>query len=330
MRQMTPTPSPQLRSKPAAAARSRRAPRANGASHWDWENQIFATDVVWALRRLPDEVFDVAIIDPPYNIGKDFGGGKAGDMRALPDYLAWAEKWFGECERLVKPGGVLYLYGFAEILAHFAVLRPFARQRWLAWHYTNKTTPNLRFWQRSHESILCLWRGDKRPNLHVDSIREEYTDAYKKCVGKTRKETLCRYNRGAQKTVYNGHENGALPRDVIKIPALAGGAGRRERWFLCRDCGGVYAPSELRAHDGHDILKHPTQKPAKLTEKLIRSALGGGGGRVLIPFVGSGAECVVAKQLGVSFCGAEANREYVKLAEGWLRQTGRRPCGALS
>ena len=166
--------------------------------------------------------------------------------------------------------------------------------------------------------------------MHVDSIREEYTDAYKKCVGKTRKETLCRYNRGAQKTVYNGHENGALPRDVIKIPALAGGAGRRERWFLCRDCGGVYAPAELRAHDGHDILKHPTQKPAKLTEKLIRSALGGGGGRVLIPFVGSGAECVVAKQLGVSFCGAEANREYVKLAEGWLRQTGRRPCGALS
>jgi len=40
---------------------------------------------------------------------------------------------------------------------------------------------------------------------------------------------LGRFSNGNKETIYKAHEGGALPRDVIKIPALAGGAGMSER-----------------------------------------------------------------------------------------------------
>ena len=94
-------------------------------------------------------------------------------------------------------------------------------------------------------------------------------------------------------TEYKAHEGGALPRDVIKIPALAGGAGMKER------------------------VDHPTQKPLALCEKLLRSCYQDPkdplSGYVLIPFAGSGSECVAAKKLGLPFVAIEINPVYVEL-----------------
>lgn len=111
-----------------------------------------------------------------------------------------------------------------------------------------------------------------------------------------------------------------MPRDVIRIPALAGGAGRVERHFMCKTCGNVlHNPSELKNHSEHDILQHPTQKPMELIKKLILSRINGNNGRVLIPFVGSGSECVVAKTLNIEYLGIELNPEYVEYAKEWLK-----------
>src|SRR3989338_6965842 len=94
----------------------------------------------------------------------------------------------------------------------------------------------------------------------------------------------------------------SLPRDVIKIPALAGGAGMNERWFICQTCGGdVFEPRALKKHSNHEIIKHPTQKPLEICRKLIKSAMPKKGGIVLVPFVGSGAECAAAKELNQNY-----------------------------
>lgn len=281
------------------------------------DDRIHCGDFLTTAKSLGGRKFDVVIADPPYNIGKDFGNDT--DSRPLENYLEWTDRWLAVCMEHLSDNGVIYVYGFPEILAHVAVRYPLDKQRWLVWHYTNKTVPGSRFWQRSHESILCLWNGG-RPALQIDQIREAYTDHYKKCIGKPRKETKCRYNKGGNGSIYNGHDKGALPRDVIKVPALAGGAGRSERWFMCRDCGNrVYPPQDLPAHDGHDVLKHPTQKPMELTRRLLLSCVNGTGGSVLIPFSGSGSECVVAKSLGIGFFGCEINREYVDFSRKWLK-----------
>ncbi len=280
-------------------------------------NKIVQDDCLKLLDKIPNRVkFDVIIADPPYNIGKNFGNNS--DNLPLHEYIKWSESWIKKCLRLLKEGGLAYIYGFPEVLAHISVKFPLENQKWLVWHYTNKTVPSLKFWQRSHETILSLWKG-KRPNLEINKIREPYTETYKSCIGKKRKNTPGRF--GAKETVYNGHKNGALPRDVIKIPSLAGGKGSTERYFLCRDCGsGLFPPSEIERRRKHNILKHPAQKPLALTKKLIHSRIKSKKGRLLIPFAGSGSECVLAKTLGISYLGIEINPEYVFFANQWLER----------
>jgi site-specific DNA-methyltransferase (adenine-specific) len=288
-------------------------------------NRIYQTDALLGLKELPSDFADVVIADPPYNVGKDFGVLK--ESWSLEEYLEWSQVWIEEALRVLKPSGSMFIFGFSEVLAHIFV-RINANKRWLVWHYTNKNVPSLNFWQRSHESIILCWKESYIFNK--DEVREPYTEQFlKSAAGKVRKATPGRFSRGKRETIYNAHENGALPRDVIKIPALAGGAGRKERWFLCKDCGGVFPPHEKRKHAEHRTVFHPTQKPEELIERLILSAKPRSGGVVVVPFAGSGTECVVARRLGMDFVGFELNPDYVEIAKERLRREEESYAGQL-
>lgn len=287
-----------------------------------FKSKIIQGDVLSLLKKIPKHIkFDVVIADPPYNIGKNFGNNT--DKMEIEKYVNWSKKWISACFQVLSKDGLIYIYGFHEILARISVEFPIEEQRWLAWHYTNKIIPSSNFWQRSHEAILCLWRHKtKRPMLEIDQIREPYTESFlKNAAGKVRKNTKGRFGKSSD-TIYNANKNGAMPRDVIRVPALAGGAGRSERWFYCRDCKGpTRPPKELSKHSKCNILKHPTQKPFALSEKLILSRINKKTkGNLLVPFAGSGSECVVAKKLGIPFFATEINPEYVKFANSWLKK----------
>ena len=207
-------------------------------------NKIYNEDCIVGMKKIKSESVDIIICDPPYNIGKDFGNDS--DKQNMNDYLLWCDNWIAECLRILKPQGTLYIYGFSEILA-FIRTRVTCDVRWLIWHYTNKVTPSLKFWQRTHESILCCYK--EKPIFNRDDVREPYTETFlKNAAGKVRKSTVGRFSKGEKETTYTAHEGGALPRDVIKVPALAGGAGKKER------------------------VDHPTQKPLNLCDTLIKAS----------------------------------------------------------
>jgi len=288
-----------------------------------FESDIVKGDVIRVLKDHPFDVkFNVIIADPPYNIGKDFGNNN--DYMPMQEYIDWTKEWLYQCFRLLEDDGIIYVYGFSEILSRLSSEYPSVQQRWLVWHYTNKAVPSSKFWQRSHESILSFWKGKKRPDLEIDQIREPYSKSYlNNSAGKVHKATPSRFGgKRGKETEYKAHQKGALPRDVIKIPALAGGAGATERWFMCMDCNKqVFPPSEMRNHRNHETLKHPKQKPMKLTERLIRSRIRKKEpGRVLIPFAGSGSECIVAHQLGCEYRGVEINPLFIEFAKKWMKQ----------
>ena len=74
-------------------------------------------------------------------------------------------------------------------------------------------------------------------------------------------------------------------------------------------------------------MDHPTQKPLELCEKLLKSCKQDPEkGFVLIPFAGSGSECVAAKKLGLPFIGVEINEEYVELIKQRLEDQGNLTC----
>lgn len=256
-------------------------------------SDVIHGDTLEILPTLEDESAQIIIADPPYNIGKDFGNNS--DKQPMDEYLLWTDRWMRECFRILKPNGTMFVYGFSEILALILSRVPYdINRRWIIWHYTNKNVASVKFWQRSHESILVLWKDDKV--FHRDDIRESYTEGFLNgAAGKERTATKGRFSKGDKTTVYNAHPNGALPRDVIKIPALAGGAGMKER------------------------VNHPTQKPLALCEKLLRSCRQPSTeGYVLVPFAGSGSECVACKNLELPFIGIELNEEYVNLIHSRL------------
>lgn len=253
--------------------------------------KVVKEDCIEGMKKIKDESVDIVICDPPYNIGKDFGNNS--DKQKMDDYLVWCDDWIRECIRILKPAGTLYIYGFSEILA-FIRVRININVRWIIWHYTNKVTPSLNFWQRTHESILCCYKD--KPVFNKDDVREPYTDTFlKNAAGKVRKATKGRFSNGEKETTYTAHANGALPRDVIKISALAGGAGKKER------------------------VNHPTQKPLELCEKLIKASKNGEDTVLVVPFAGSGSECVAAKKHNIHFIGYEINEDYVDLCNERLR-----------
>lgn len=260
-------------------------------------NTIYNHDCIQGMKELKDESVDMIIADPPYNIGKDFGNNS--DKQTMDNYLVWCDQWIKEGFRILKPKGTMFIYGFSEILAFIRVRIDLSYNvRWLVWHYTNKNTPTAKFWCRSHESILCCSK-DKKPIFNRDDVREPYTEGFiKNAAGKTRKATKGRFSNGEKETVYKAHENGALPRDVIKISALAGGAGKKER------------------------VNHPTQKPLELCEKLIKSCINKEEveNLLVVPFAGSGSECVASKKLGINYIGYEINEEYVTLCNQRLSE----------
>ena len=256
---------------------------------------ILQGDVMTFLPTLETDSAQMIIADPPYNIGKDFGNDS--DKQPMDEYLKWCDLWIKECLRVLKPNGTMFIYGFSEILALILTRIPVSvHRRWVIWHYTNKNVASLNFWQRSHESILVLWKSDKVFNR--DAVREAYTEGFLNgAAGRERTATVGRFSKGDKKTTYTAHPGGALPRDVIKIPALAGGAGMNER------------------------VNHPTQKPLALCDKLIKSCKQAEG-YVLVPFAGSGSECLAAKNNGLPFVGIELNPEYIKVIEE--RLTGKK------
>lgn len=255
-------------------------------------NRIYLLDVLNGLKKLESNSAQIIIADPPYNIGKDFGNNK--DNLDFEQYIRWCDNWIEECVRILKPNGTMFIYGFSEILAYIFTRVP-AHKRWLVWHYTNKNMPTNKFWQRSHESVICCWK--EKPVFNLDDVREPYTNGFLNgSAGRIRPGTIGRLSKNGKETIYSAHPKGALPRDVIKIPALAGGAGINER------------------------VNHPTQKPIELCDKLILSARQKEG-FVLVPFAGSGSECVSAKKLGLDFIGFEINPEYIKTAEERLYET---------
>lgn len=249
------------------------------------KNTIFNLDCLTGMKQhIPDDSIDIIICDPPYNFGKDFGNNS--DKQDMELYLDWCEQWIQECIRILKPTGTLYIYGFGENLA-FIRTKIDINVRWLVWHYTNKVNPRSGFWQRSHESILACYK--ETPIFNRDDVREPYSELYKKSVGRQRKGGNGRFGDGETKTFYKGHKNGALPRDVFKIPALSGAYGKRER------------------------ANHPTQKPIELCKKLIKASRNKDESTLLlVPFAGSGSECVAALLEGIDFIGYEINPDYVE------------------
>lgn len=239
------------------------------------EDSLVNGNLFDCIESLPNDYFDLLIIDPPYNLDKDFNGNKFSimDSSSYEDYL---RSWFYDiCEKL-KPDGTLYMCGDWRcsssmqrvIEEKLTIINRITWQR-------EKGRGAKGNWKNGMEDIWYAVKNPKQYYFDVESVKlKRKVIAPYKVNGKPKDWEES--NDGNFRVTYPSNFW-----DDISIPF----------WSMPEN------------------TDHPTQKPEKLYAKLILAS-SRPGARILDPFLGSGTSAVVAKKLGRHYCGIEINREY--------------------
>jgi site-specific DNA-methyltransferase (adenine-specific) len=75
--------------------------------------------------------------------------------------------------------------------------------------------------------------------------------------------------------------------------------------------------SVMQVTNEHGNAVHPTQKPLRIVVPLVRYSVPPGG-RLIVPFAGSGSECLAAQIEGREAVGIELDPIYAEIARGRL------------
>ncbi|MCR5045231.1 MAG: site-specific DNA-methyltransferase [Treponema sp.] len=246
----------------------------------DVRNKIINADLFSALDFVPEKIADLIIIDPPYNLSKNFNGMKFNSIsdEAYDEYLA---SWFPAVCKKLKDNGSLYICGDWKCSSSLqrAVQKELCVMNRITWQ-REKGRGAKSNWKNGMEDI---WFAVKNPDdyyFNVDAVMlKRRVLAPYKIDGKPKD-----WSEGSDGNFRLTHPSNFW--DDISIPF----------WSMPEN------------------TDHPTQKPEKLCAKLILAS-SKEGGLVFDPFLGSGTSAVVAKKLGRDFCGVELNQEYCLWAQ---------------
>ena len=132
---------------------------------------IIMGDALEKMAAFSDGTFDLAIADPPYNLGKDYGNNH--DVKGFEEYLKFSRKWIQECHRLLKPTGTLYVFmGFRFISYLYDILdreTGFFFNSWIVWHYTQGMGKTRGFSPR-HDDVLMFTKSEDF-TFNLDEVR---------------------------------------------------------------------------------------------------------------------------------------------------------------
>ena len=247
-------------------------------------NKILCGDTLDLLKNIPDKFADLIIIDPPYNLTKNFNGVQF-NARSESNYEDYLLSWFPEVCKKLKDNGSLYMCGDWKCTA--------AMQRVIEQELTiiNRIT-----WQREKgrgaknnwkNGMEDIWFAVKNPHDYYFNVEAVMM----------KRKVIAPYKIDGKPKDWEESEEGnfrlTYPSnfwDDISIPF----------WSMPEN------------------TDHPTQKSEKLYAKLILAS-SKPDDIVFDPFLGSGTACVVAKKLNRRFCGIEFNEDYCLLAQKRLQ-----------
>jgi site-specific DNA-methyltransferase (adenine-specific) len=133
--------------------------------------EIRNSDSLQELTTITSESIDLIIADPPYNLKKNYGGNS--DDFTHDEYLVFSRRWLGECKRILKPTGSIYVFmGVRYISYVYHIMEKehsFFFNGWITWHYTQGLGKTKGFSPR-HDDILYFSKTD-RFKFNLDSVR---------------------------------------------------------------------------------------------------------------------------------------------------------------
>lgn len=252
----------------------------NISAETDIVNRTLNGDILKMLEFVPEGFADLIIIDPPYNLSKNFNGMKFAS-RSQEGYDEYLATWFPAVCKKLKSNGSLYICGDWKCTSSLqrAVERELTVLNRITWQ-REKGRGAKSNWKNGMEDI---WFAVKNPADYYFDVE----------AVKMKRKVLAPYKTDGKPKDWDEESEGnfrlTYPSnfwDDISVPF----------WSMPEN------------------TDHPTQKPEKLYAKLILAS-SRPGDIVFDPFLGSGTASVVAKKLGRRFCGIEQNEEYCLWAE---------------
>lgn len=233
-------------------------------------------DVLDYLDGLPDECAQMVVTSPPYNVGKAYGSGDRSDRSRFHYYLGWMLQVLSEMDRIVKPGGVIFLQVGSTrdddqnlypldclFFEHLRGMGLTFNSR-VIWRIPHGLTPKRRLSER-HETALIFSKGVPA-HFNATPMRTPQKQPSKRAF------------KGPRKGELSGNPYGAWPSNV---------------W----DIGNV-------GNNHPERTGHPAQFPENIAYNAI-ACYSMPGELIVDPFNGSGTTQVVCKRTGRAFTGAD-------------------------
>jgi len=237
-------------------------------------NKVICGDTFAVLPLLPRHFVDLLVIDPPYNLSKNYDGHKFNATKEA-EYEKYTVEWVEKVKPLLKENGSIYVCcdWKTSLIIGNVLKRYFKIQNRITWQREKGRGANHN-WKNAMEDIWFATNSDAYTfNLAAVKVRKKVLAPYK-VDGKPKdwEETATgKYRNTCPSNFW----------DDISIPY----------WSMPENTA------------------HPTQKPEKLIAKLVLAS-SNPGDVVFDPFLGSGTTAVVCKKLGRRYCGIEQNARY--------------------
>ena len=243
------------------------------------KDQIIFGDCLKAMELLPDACVDLMIVDPPYNLTKNFGKNIFKQMDAT-EYMNWLDAWLKKTVRILKDNASIYICSdwktslfIPEVAGKYFIL-----QNRISWE-REKGRSAANNWKNCLEDIWFFTKS-KTYTFNLDAV-------------KILRPVLAPYR-----------DKKGNPKDWKEQEGL------RQR---LTSPSNIWTDISVPFWSMPENTNHPTQKPEKLIAKLILAS-SNQGDMVFDPFVGSGTTAVTAKKLKRHFIGIEQEKEYVALS----------------
>lgn len=249
------------------------------------KNRIINQDIQTACPFLPRGFVDLLILDPPYNLTKNFNGHIFRSQEA-DAYTAWFDGILSSLLPLLRPTASVYVCSDwqTSTLIYPVLDRHLQVRNRITWE-REKGRGAKTNWKNNTEDIWFCTIGDEYI-FNVDEV-------------KLKRRVLAPYrDKAGQPKDWDETENGN---------------------YRLTHPSNLWSDITIPFWSMPENTDHPTQKPEKLIAKLVLAS-SYPEQCVFDPFLGSGTSAVVAKKLGRYFCGVEMNREYCCWALKRLKQ----------
>lgn len=237
---------------------------------------IFQGDVIVILEKnIGDNSVDLIFADPPYNIGKDFNGRKDA-WESDESYLNWCYRWLDLCLDKLKENGSFYVMTSTQFMPFFDIYlnKKLDILSRIVWAYDSSGVQAKNYFGSMYEPILFGVKNKKNYTFNSNAI-------------------LVEAKTGAKRKLIDYRKNPPQPYNTEKVP------------------GNVWDYPRVRYRMA-EYENHPTQKPIKLLERIIKAS-SNEGDTVLDPFSGTFTTSFTAKKLNRKSIGIEIDETYTKI-----------------